>query len=189
MLRKLLIVPVLLFVILFAATLLQPAEVRVERSRQMPVERAVVFAELSDFERWAAWSPWERLDPHMKKQYAGRPGTPGSSYAWQGNEKVGTGRMTLESIEAPERLEIELAFFEPWEATNKTRFTLVPEGQGTRVTWTMIATHDFMGKLFSLFMDMDAMVGPDFERGLAQLESVARARHEAAIVPSHIRRP
>jgi uncharacterized protein YndB with AHSA1/START domain len=180
MLRKLLIVPLVLVGAALVAAAFQPAEVQVTRSRAMAAPAAAVFARLQDFHAWKAWSPWEKLDPTMKKEYSGTPGQPGASYSWEGNEKVGSGRMTIESIEPPRNLAIKLEFLKPWQATNQAVFTLVPEGNGTRVTWTMTAHNDYVGKLFSLLMSMDSMVGPDFERGLEALEKVATDPSAAA---------
>jgi uncharacterized protein YndB with AHSA1/START domain len=154
---------------------LQPSEFAVKRSLSMQAPPAAVFAEVEDFHRWPRWSPWEKLDPSMKKDFSGPPAGVGSSYHWVGNDQVGEGRMTIRRADAPSRIEIELVFIEPWAATNPTTFTFEPEGTGTRTTWSMKGKNDFMGKAFSLLMDMDALVGADFEKGLAGLSVAALA--------------
>jgi hypothetical protein len=153
----------------------RPDGFRVQRSTSIAAPAAVIYPFLSDFTRWAAWSPWQKLDPAMKSSTAGPPGTVGHAYGWKGNDKVGEGRMTLTSLVPGERVDIELEFFEPWVATNQTSLAIVPEGGGSQVVWTMRGQRDFKMKAASLFMDMDKMVGGDFERGLQELKKLAEA--------------
>jgi uncharacterized protein YndB with AHSA1/START domain len=157
---------------------LQPGEFEVKRSLVMQAPPAAVFAEVEDFHHWAHWSPWEKLDPSMQKHFSGPPSGVGTSYHWVGNDQVGEGRMTIVGALAPSKIEIKLEFMEPWQATNPTSFTFEPEGTGTRTTWAMKGKNNFVSKAFHLVMDMDALVGADFEKGLAAL-SLAAARHEA----------
>lgn len=165
-------------VLLIATT--QPDTFKVERHAVIPAPASAIFPNLADFHRWEAWSPWEKLDPNMKKTYAGPPTGPGSSYAWHGNDDVGQGKMTVLESRPDEHLAIKLEFLEPFAATNTTTYTLVPEAGGTRVTWAMEGANSFAGKLFSVFADMDAMVGKDFETGLANLARVSTAAPTAA---------
>lgn len=161
----------------------RPAEFKVERSARIPAPPALVFARLADFGRWSDWSPWEKLDPAMKRTLSGAPAGVGHSYAWAGNDKVGEGRMTITGLAAPERVDIRLEFLKPWKATNATVFTIVPDGTGSRVTWSMSGTKGFLMKAMGIFMSMDAMVGKDFEKGLSNLAAVA-ARDAAAAEPA-----
>jgi len=184
MLKKILIAVAAAIAALLAVVATRPAGFQVERSASVPAPPAVVYAQVSDFGRWAAWSPWEKLDPAMKKELAGAPGTVGHSYHWVGNDQVGEGRMTIVSARPGSGVDIRLEFLEPWQATNATSISAAAEGAGSRVTWTMTGTNNFMMKAMTLFMDMDKMVGGDFERGLANLKSVAEAEAaRAAVAP------
>ena len=149
---------------------------RVERSIVIaaPAERA--FAQVNDFHHWVAWSPWEKMDPTMKKTFEGAPAGAGSIYAWVGNKKVGEGRMTIEKSEAPAIVGLKLEFLKPWQATNATTFSFVPADGGTKVTWAMEGEHKGFGmKALATVMNMDKLVGRDFEKGLASLKSVAES--------------
>jgi Polyketide cyclase / dehydrase and lipid transport len=159
--------------VVFIAT--RPESFRIERSGQISAPADVVFALINDFHQWGRWSPWEKLDPSMNKTFEGPSAGPGAIYAWTGNSKVGQGRMTLLESKAGEFVSIKLEFFKPFAATNQSTFRLAPSGGGTQVNWIMDGKNNFMGKAFSVFMNMDAMVGKDFEQGLANLNTAARA--------------
>jgi uncharacterized protein YndB with AHSA1/START domain len=153
----------------------RPSKFRIERSIAIsaPPERA--FVHVNDFHKWVGWSPWEKLDPTMKKTFEGAAAGPGSIYSWVGNSKAGEGRMTIERSEPPSLVALKLEFLKPWQATNVTTFSFVPEGGGTKVTWAMDGENKFGMKAFALVMNMDKLVGRDFERGLAALKSLAEA--------------
>jgi Polyketide cyclase / dehydrase and lipid transport len=175
MLKKLLlaVVVVLAAFAVFVAT--RPASYRVSRSQAMAAPAAVVYAQVADFHQWEKWSPWAKLDPGMKTTFTGPAGTAGSSYAWSGNDKVGEGKMTLVDARPAEMIRIRLEFIKPFASTNSTAFTFAPKGSGTETTWTMEGHNDFAGKAFSVFMNMDKMIGNDFEKGLVQLKAVTEA--------------
>jgi carbon monoxide dehydrogenase subunit G len=156
----------------FIAT--RPDTFHVERSAQVNAPPDAVFALINDFHQWAQWSPYEKLDPAMKKKFEGPEAGPGAVYAWSG-EKAGAGRMTLLEGRPAERVVIRLEFLEPFQATNEARFTLAPSGTGTRVTWSMDGQNNLVSKAASLFMDMDALIGKDFAQGLASLDAAAQA--------------
>lgn len=179
MVRKILIglAAVLGILVLVVAT--RPSTFHVERSGVVPATPDVTFTQVNDFHAWAAWSPWEKLDPSMKKTFTGAPTGAGSVYEWSGNDKVGAGKMTLEKSDRPAVIAIKLEFFRPFAAVNPTTFSFAAVPEGTKVTWAMDGVNNFMGKAVSLFMDVDKMVGPDFERGLASLAVVAKADQDA----------
>jgi hypothetical protein len=158
----------------------RPANYRISRSETAQAPPGTVYAQVVDFHRWRAWSPWERLDPNMRTVYGGTDGAPGATYAWKGNDSVGEGRMTLLEARSGELVGIRLEFLEPFSSVATTRFDFAPRGAGTQITWTMEGSNDFAGKAFSMVMNMDKMVGADFERGLAQLKSVAEAEARAS---------
>jgi len=132
----------------------------------------VVHALVNDFHQWRSWSPWEGLDPSLARSYTGPDAGVGANYAWVGNRKAGAGSMEI-TESAPGRIDLTIAFLKPWKATNQVEFTFEPEGNGTRVTWTMSGEHRGLGRVFALFMSMDKLVGKDFEKGLAALKQKA----------------
>ena len=142
----------------------------------MSAPAPLVFAEVNDFHRWQAWSPWEGIDPALKRTYEGAPAGTGAIYSWVGNNKVGEGRMTLKESRPSDLIRIKLEFLRPFKATNTAEFTFKPEGNQTLVTWSMSGVKNFMFKAFGLLMNMDKMVGRDFEKGLAQMKSVVEAK-------------
>ncbi|HQR29458.1 MAG TPA: SRPBCC family protein [Anaeromyxobacteraceae bacterium] len=150
----------------------RPSDYKIERSIVIDGPIESVYPEVVMFRRWGNWSPWAHLDPNMAVEYGGPKGGLGSTYHWKGNDKVGEGRMTMTGALKDELVQIKLEFIKPWAQVSQTEFRFKPEGPGqTRVTWTMTGKHDFVGKLFALFMDMDKMVGTDFEKGLAALKA------------------
>ena len=152
---------------------LQPADFRIERSATMATTPATVFALINNFHQWDHWSPWAKLDPEMTTTFEGPEAGAGAVYSWSGNDLVGEGKMTITESRPDALVQIKLEFLRPMAATNTTRFALAPEGEGTTVTWSMEGTNNFVGKAFCLFMDMDKLVGGDFEKGLAAMKSVA----------------
>ncbi len=184
MLKKILIGVVVLVVVLVAVIATRPAEFEITRSKTLMAPPDVVYTEIVDFQRWPRWSPWEQRDPAMKREYSGPKSGQGAVYRWAGNSEVGEGRMTITDTRPNEHVVIQLDFLEPMTASNITEFTLAPSGQGgTNVTWKMTGNHNFLGKGASLFMNMDKMVGDDFEAGLARLDSITAAPKTGAATP------
>jgi len=181
MLRKILIGVVALLAVFALLVSLQPPTFHIERSVtvQAPAENA--FALVNDFHGWKAWSPWEKLDPNLQRSYSGPASGVGTSYAWQGNKEVGEGRMTIMKSERPSLLSIQLEFIKPFAATNVATFTFVTVSEGTKVTWAMDGKNTIPGKIAHLVMDMDKMVGADFERGLAALKSAAESAPKPSV--------
>jgi len=174
MLKKILIGLGVVIAVLIVIIATRPNVVHIERSANMTAPPAAVFPMINDFHNWAQWSPWDKRDPTMKKDYEGGPGQ-GAKYHWAGNDQVGEGRMTITESKPNEKIAIKLDFIKPMEGSNSTLFTLAPAGAGTKVTWAGDFNMNFMGKAFGLFMNMDDMVGKDFESGLAQLNAVSSA--------------
>ncbi|BDU17414.1 SRPBCC family protein [Lysobacter auxotrophicus] len=162
-------------VLVVAAT--RPDTFRVERSIVVHAPPERVFEQVNDFNRWRAWSPFETLDPAMKREIAGTPCGVGAVYTWDGNSKAGAGRMEIVDSVPGEAVRIKLDFTRPMEAHNTAEFLIVPEGNGaSRVTWAMHGPQPYIGKLISLVFSMDRMVGQDFERGLVGLKNVAERK-------------
>lgn len=160
----------ILAVVVFAAT--RPSTYRVERSASIRAPADRIFPLLDDFHRWAAWSPWEHLDPAMKRTHSGAASGVGAVYEWDGNKKAGMGRMEITESAPHFRITIKLDFLKPFESHNTTTFTLAAEGQATRMSWVMDGPSSFMTKLMGIFVSMDKMIGKDFEAGLANLKRV-----------------
>jgi hypothetical protein len=175
MLKKILAVVAVLVIALVVFVGSRPSAYKVERTHIVNAPAEVVFAQVADFQKWGAWSPWAKLDPNMKTTFEGTAGAVDSSYAWEGHDKVGTGKMTILEATPSTSLKIKLEFLKPQQWTSETVFTFAPVEKGTTTTWTMSGNHDFFGKAFALFGDMDKMIGTDFETGLAQLDTAAAA--------------
>lgn len=158
---------VIVAILAFAAT--KPDTFRVERTASINAPPEAIFPLINDFRKWEAWSPFEKLDPDMTKTYSGPPSGQGAVYEWKGNSDAGAGRMEIAESDEPSKIILNLDFTEPFESNNITEFTLVPEGESTKVTWSMHGPNQFMGKLMSVFVSMDAMIGKDFEEGLDNL--------------------
>ncbi len=150
----------------------RPDSFRIQRAATIKAPPEKIAAVLSDFHRWGAWSPWEKMDPALKRNYSGAVKGKGAVYAWQGNREVGEGRMEITEA-APSRVAIDLDFVKPFEAHNKVVFTLVPKGDSTEVTWAMQGPLPYVAKVVHVVFDMDGMVGKQFETGLANLKAVA----------------
>jgi hypothetical protein len=186
MARKILIGVAAVIVLLVLVILTRPSTFHVERSIEIAAPPQNAFDQVNDFHAWPAWSPWEKLDPQMKRTHEGSPAGVGAKYAWTGNDQVGEGRMTIEKSERPSTVGIKLEFLKPFEATNTTTFTFAPTPRGSKVTWAMDGENNFMAKAASLFMDMDKMIGADFEKGLAALKSVAEAAPKTPAMPAAV---
>jgi uncharacterized protein YndB with AHSA1/START domain len=173
MLKKILFALLGIIAALAVIVVLQPSDFRISRSTTIAAPAATVFEQVNDFHKWDGWSPWAKLDPNMKQSHEGSPTGVGASYWWSGNDQVGEGRMTLTESRPSEMIRIKLEFLKPFAATNTAEFSFNPDGNRTTVTWSMFGTNNFMAKAFGLVMNMDKLVGADFEKGLAQLKTVA----------------
>lgn len=147
----------------------------VERSATINAPASRVYARVIDFRQWAGWSPWDEMDPGMDKTFSGSDAGIGAKYGWSGNRKVGQGSMEIVDATEPSSIHIALDFVKPFKASNSTVFTLQSEGDATNVRWAMIGQKTFMTRVMGLFKSMDSMIGPDFEKGLSRLKSVAEA--------------
>ena len=176
MIKKILLFVVAVLAIVLIAGAFQPAQYRITRSATIAAPAAAIFPEVNDFHRWGDWSPWEKLDPNMKRTFGGPAAGVGTSYAWEGNSEVGAGKMTIAESKPAEVIRIKLEFLKPMPGDCPTEFTFKPEGGATNVTWTMTGEKNYVSKVVCMFMNMDKMVGGDFEKGLAKLKQVAEAK-------------
>jgi uncharacterized protein YndB with AHSA1/START domain len=157
-------------VLILAAT--KPDTFSVQRVTTVSAPPEKIFPLINDFHQWGTWSPWENKDPAMKRTYSGAGSGKGAVYAWDGNKNVGTGRMEILEVSAPSKIVIKLDFFKPFEAHNTAEFTMLPQGDATSLTWLMHGPAPFMSKVMQVFMNMDKMIGKDFEAGLANLKKL-----------------
>jgi uncharacterized protein YndB with AHSA1/START domain len=157
-------------VLILAATKPNRFSVRRETTVKAPAEK--IFLLINDFHQWVTWSPWEHRDPALKRSYSGAESGRGAVYGWEGNKSVGSGRMEILESAAPSKIVIQLDFFKPFEGHNTAEFTMLPQGDGTHVIWLMHGPAPFINKVMQVFMNLDKMIGKDFEAGLASLKQL-----------------
>ncbi len=163
----------LIAALFMVVVLTQPSRFHIERTIIVEAAPDAAFARVNNLGDWRAWSPWEKLDPHMERTYSGPPQGVGASYAWKSTPgKAGQGRMTIESSQAPTLVGIKLELVRPFPAKSDMTFTFLPMSGGTRVTWSMDGRSGFLGKTFHLVANVDKQVGGDFERGLIALKAL-----------------
>ena len=158
-------------VLVFAAT--RPDNFRVQRATSIKAPPEKIFPLIADLHSWGLWSPWEKKDPAMKRIYSGAASGKGAVYAWEGNSKVGEGRMEITDVSPPSKVTIKLDFVKPMEGHSIAEFTLEPKGDSTNVAWTMYGPTAYVAKVMGIFVSMDEMIGKEFETGLANLRTVA----------------
>lgn len=173
MLKLVVIIVALLLAALLIYVATRPATFRVQRSIRIAAPREKLFAYVCDLHNFDAWSPWALLDPAMRKTHSGPASGVGASYEWQGNNKVGHGRMEIVEALAPERVLVKLDFLKPFEAHNMAEYLLVESEGATEFTWAMYGPNNVFSKVMGLFFSMDKMVGAQFEQGLVALKTVA----------------
>jgi hypothetical protein len=142
----------------------------VERTTTIDAPADEVYAQIVDFHNWRNWSPWDDIDPDLQRSYSGPYSGVGAGYSWSGNRKAGEGTMEITHAVEPSSVQIALEFVKPFKSSSTTSFNLEPKGEGTEVTWTMTGPMTMMTRVMGIFKSMDKMVGPDFEKGLAQLQ-------------------
>jgi hypothetical protein len=180
MIKKILIGVAAAIVLFLIVVAFQPGEFRVERSTSIHAPASVVFSQVNDFHKWEAWSPWAKMDPAAKNTFDGPASGKGAMFSWAGNDKVGEGSMTILDSTPDSLIRIKLEFIKPFPGISTTEYTFKQEGENTAVKWAMFGPKNFISKAFCMFMDMDKMVGGDFEKGLAQMKTVGEAEAAAS---------
>ncbi len=176
MLQKILLAVIIIAALLAIIVALQPSHYEVTRTASVAAPQADVFGLVNDFHKWDQWSPWAKIDPAMKTTYEGPPAGTGAAYKWAGNSQAGEGRMEILDSRPADLVHVKLDFLKPFPSTALTDFKFATAAGATNVTWTMSGENNFMAKGFIMFMGgMDKMIGPDFEKGLAQMKSAAEA--------------
>lgn len=181
MVAKILIGVVAVLFIFIAVVATRPTAYHVERKLEVAAPADSVFGVLNDLHRFSGClvffgSPFETRDPNMQKAFAGPAAGVGQSYAWSGNKEVGKGKVTIEESVPGQKVGMKLEFVEPMQSTAAFGLTLAGTPTGSSVTWSMDGNHNFLGKAFGLFMDMDKMLGADLEMGLAQVKTLAEGQ-------------
>jgi hypothetical protein len=175
MLKIILIALVVVAIGFVLVVAMQPSEFRIVRSATISAPPPAVFAQVNDFHKWEAWSPWAKLDPAAKTTFEGPFAGTGATFKWAGNKEVGEGSMTITESRPSDLIRIRLEFLKPFAATNTAQFSFNPAGNQTVVTWSMEGKNNFIAKAVCLFMNMDKMVGGQFEKGLANMKGVVEA--------------
>lgn len=165
------IVVLIAALLIYAAT--KPDTFRVQRSTSIKAPPEKIFALINDFHSWGAWSPYEKKDPAMKRTMSGAANGNGAVYEWEGDKNVGKGRMEITESSPPTKVTLKLDFVKPFETHNIVDFTLEPKGDSTNVTWAMHGPSPYISKIIGIFINMDSMIGKDFETGLANLKTIS----------------
>jgi hypothetical protein len=184
MLKKILLGIVLVVVVLLIIVALQPGEYSVSRKATIDAPPPVVFSQVNDFHKWEAWSPWTKRDPNAKITFEGPASGEGAKFAWDGDKEVGQGQMSITKSDRPDLILIDLEFIKPFPGISLTEFKFQPAADNpaqTEVTWNMSGHKNFVSKAVCMFMNMDQMIGGDFEKGLASMKAVAEAEAKSSV--------
>ena len=162
----------IIFIVVIAG---QPCEFTVTRTATISAPPGKIFPRVNDLHKWESWSPWAKLDPNAKSSFSGADSGAGAAMAWDGNKKIGAGKMTITDSRPSEMIRLKLEFIRPFAATNTAEFSFKPDANQTNVTWSMTGKNNLFFKLFGLFVNCDDMAGKDFQKGLASLKAVTEA--------------
>jgi len=173
MLKKIAIVLIILVAVILVYAATKPDAFSVQRTTSINAPAEKIYPLINDFHKWGAWSPYEKKDPAMKRTYSGAASGKGSAYAWEGNREVGKGSIEITETSPPSKVQIKLDMLEPIEGHNVVEFSLEPKGDVTNVTWAMHGPSPYISKVIGVFINMDNMIGKDFEAGLANLKAMA----------------
>lgn len=173
MFKKIVLVIVALVAIVLIIAVFKPGNFVVQRTATIQAPPEKIFPLINDYHNWPQWSPWEKIDPSMRRTFSGPSSGTGSVYEWDGNSKAGKGRMEIAESVPASKIAIKLDFIKPMETNNNVQFNLQPSGNSTTVTWTMSGPVGFPAKVMTVFISMDKMIGPDFETGLANMKAAA----------------
>lgn len=179
MLKKLSIVLVILVLAIIGLAMTKPNEFKISRSITIHAPVDIVYTQINNFHKWQAWSPWAKLDPQAKTTFEGPDDGVGATMAWDGNNSVGAGKMTITESNPHSVIKMLAAFERPMKTTNEVEFAFQHQNDETTVAWTMTGQANFTSKLMQVFMDMDKLVGRDFEKGLQDIKAISEAAQSA----------
>jgi hypothetical protein len=151
----------------------EPDKFRIARSVRIAAPAEKIFPMINDLHTFVSWSPFDKKDPNLKREYSGPQAGKGARYDWDGNREVGKGWLMISDATAPNKVDMDLHMLAPLAANNDVAFTLEPDGGATKVTWAMQGTSSLVAKVIHLCFNMDRMVGGEFEKGLADLKALA----------------
>jgi uncharacterized protein YndB with AHSA1/START domain len=154
----------------------RPEDFNVTRSATFNASPAAVFEQVNDLHKWDAWSPWIKLDPNAKSTFEGPTSGKGSKMSWDGNSDIGAGSMTIVESQPNEVVRIKLAFIRPFEGTSDVEMKVEPQGDQTKLTWSMSGKNNFIAKAIGLVMDCEKMCGDQFEQGLANMKAIVETK-------------
>ena len=178
MLIKILLALAVLLAAFLVYVAFRPGDFHVERSTTVSAPPAQVFTQVNDLHNYQVWNPFGKADPAMKVTFEGPQAGPDAVLIWSGNSQVGAGRMTIVETRPNERVKIRLDFLKPFPSTANAEFTMTPETNGTRVTWSMSGTNTFIPKMIGVFLNMDKMIGAEFEKGLAEMKAITEGSNK-----------
>jgi hypothetical protein len=164
---------ILVVAVLLAYAATKPDTFRVQRSTSINAPADHIFPLIANLRSMNTWNPFVEPDPAIKLAYSGPDTGRGAVHTWSGNSKVGEGRIEVTEAAPSSRVAMQLDMFKPMKARNAVEFTLRPNGNATAVTWAMSGRQPFIGKLMTVFIDCDTMVGRQFEKGLGKLKAIA----------------
>jgi len=175
MLKKVLLVVGAILVAILVLAAFQPTDYKVTRMETIAATHAEVFPQVNNFQAWTQWSPWEKLDTNLQKSFEGPQEGEGAIYTWKGDHNVGVGKMAIAKSQTPEKVVINMTFIEPMPGDALVEFDFKPVEAGTLVTWSISGKNNYLSRIMCLFMNMDKMIGSNFEKGLANLKSLVEA--------------
>ncbi len=170
-LKVIVIILVVLAAILFLGGLLLPKGYTISRSTVINAPDSVVYNNVANFNNFLKWNPWSKMEPTQKTSITGTPSQPGHTWEWEGKD-TGTGKMELSAVNPYQSIDIDLTFIKPWESKSDVGFTFTPEGNGTKVTWTMSGENESGWQRWMGLM-MDSMMDKDFTSGLNSLKELS----------------
>lgn len=171
-LKIILWIVVILAVVIAILAVIAPKELKVERQIHIEAPAEIILDQLSHFENFEKWSPWSEVDPEMNTRIEGNDGEPGAVYYWEGNKKAGKGSQELTSV-SNDRIEILLTFEEPYKSEANVYYDIVPDEYGTNVSWGFTSKTSFPWNIMGLFMNMEEMIGKDYDKGLISLKTIS----------------
>lgn len=163
-----------LAVLILAA--MKPDSFRVERKVVIAASPEKIFPWLEDPKKTTEWSPWEKKDPDMKKTFSGPSRGVGAAYAWDGNNDIGAGRLELTEVAAPKKVVMKLDFTRPMEGHHVAGYEVAPVAGGSEVIWYITGPMPLVSKVMCVFMNMDKMIGAEFEKGLVDLKALVEKK-------------
>lgn len=172
MIKKILLGLVAIIALILMAAAFKSPDFRVERSRTIAAPPEALFGWFNNPKKFDEFNPWLKLDPSAKTEYTGPEAGVGAVASWVG-DKTGKGKATITESKPNELIRLRMDWIEPMEGVSTVDYTFKPEGGKSTVTWAMYGKSNFVGRIFSIFVSCESMCGPEFEKGLADLEKLA----------------